>query len=92
MSFYISNYHSLKAIKTALSSGVKIKLLPLPLSKEQLKANRAAESAGYEPPHSLPEPLPFHQYEDCQGSFNKQVPFFTFTAITEGQCYLSKAE
>jgi len=92
MSFYISNYHSLKAIKKALSQGVKIKLLPLPLTKEQLKQNRAAESENYDPPHTLPSPLPFHAYEDCQGSLNKEVPFFTFTAITDGQCYLSKAE
>lgn len=92
MSFYISNYHSLKAIKSALSQGAKIKLLPIPLSKEQIKANNRDKEAGYEPPHTLRLPLPFHIYEDCQGPFNKETKFFTFTAVTDSQCYLSKAE
>ena len=91
MSFYISNYHSKKSLSKAITSGAKIKILPVPLTKEQLKQNANAKALGTEPPHTPLTPMAYHSYE-IQGSFNKQVPFWTATVILDVNCNILKVE
>lgn len=91
MSFYVSNYHSKKSLSKAIAAGAKIKIHPVPLTKEQLKQNANAKTSGVEPPHTLLTPMAYHSYE-IQGSFNKQVPFWTATVILDIDCNILKVE
>jgi hypothetical protein len=83
--FQVTNYHSKKALQKAVLEGKKIHLVPVSLTKEQLRQNAVAEAQNMEPPHKLSVPLPFQRYE-FQGSFNKQVPFYTAAAILDRDC------
>lgn len=87
--FYVSNYHSKKALSKAVANGMKVSIKPIPLSREQQKQNLIAEASGVEPPHSLLLPLPNSTYE-IQGSFNKQVPFYTATVTLDSNGFILK--
>jgi len=91
MQFYVSNYHSKKALSLAIASGKEVKIHPIPLSKEQLRQNALAEAQGNSAPFLQHLPQPRTSYE-ISGSFNKQVPPFTALVLLNDHCNITKVE
>jgi hypothetical protein len=90
--FYVSNYHSKKALSKAVLSGAKIKILPIPLTPGQTKQNKEYSTLYGETgdlPNKLLTPLP-NSMVDIQSSFNKEVPIYFATVVLDEYCNISK--
>ena len=89
MPYQVTNYHSKKALTKAVLSGKKVKIFPIPLSKEQEKQNLASLSAGNEPPNKIYPPLAYVEYEIfC--SKNKEVPIWEAIVCLDVDCNIAK--
>ena len=87
--FYVSNYHSKKALSKAVSEGRKISVKPIPLTRDQQKQNLLADATNTERPFPELQPTPNTPFE-IQGSFNKQVPFYVTTVILDDNLHIAK--
>lgn len=90
MSYQITNYHSKAELVKAVLAGKKVKILPIPLSKEQKKQNEAWLAEDKESPNVIsPDPQPFGQYEVFCAA-NKEVPVWEAIVWLSIDCYIVK--
>ena len=87
--FQVTNYHSKKALISALLAGKKVKIVPIPLTKAQQKENSQLEAEGKLPKHSTLSPSPGNSHEILCTS-NKQVPVWEATVVLDSLGFIER--